>query len=205
MKRSRSIRGQTSGLKESGDNNAAASPRPSCAKKPGWPNTRFMPGASGPRKRQMRFTPSYVFNALESNEPRAGPDHVTVWGGSRQNSVAVGATKVGSAPAGVGAVGWQTRPIGTGIAARGAVEESVWRRGAIRPEPVHSADSLPGKTSNWRLATVPRDGQPRYRAGPRHLDVLRQRRRQDGSRFAILLRFLRAAHNRKPATSPSQA
>jgi transposase len=76
----------------------------------------------------------------------AAPDRAPVCsGGARQNAVAVGGAKVGTAPAGIGAAGWQTPPVFAGVAAEGAAEESVRHRGALRAEPVGGADALSGR------------------------------------------------------------
>src|SRR4051794_32583982 len=65
----------------------------------------------------------------------AAPDRAPVCrGGARQNVVAVGRAKVGTAPAGIDAAGWQTPLVSAGVAAGGVAEESVRRRGALRAE-----------------------------------------------------------------------
>src|SRR5262249_6498721 len=65
----------------------------------------------------------------------AAPGHTPVCRrGARQGTVVVGGTKVGTAPAGIGAAAPATSPVSAGAAATSFAEESVWRRGAVCAE-----------------------------------------------------------------------
>ena len=153
----------------------------------------------------------YLFKALESDEPHMGPalhliarlyaveERAKALSLSAEQRLAlrqrVSARLIGQAP-----------PVSAGAAAGGSAEESVRRRGALCAESVGGADALSGRRRVGDRQRRHGTGQPRHRAGPRQLDLLRQRqRRQDGGGAAKLHRFLQAVRRRAVCLVPRRA
>ena len=153
----------------------------------------------------------YLFKALESDEPHMGPalhliarlyaveERAKALSLSAEQRLAlrqrVSARLIG-----------QAAPVFAGAAAGGSAEESGRRRRALCAESVGGADALSGRRRAGDRQRRHGTGQPRHRAWPRQLDILRQRRRrQDGGGVAKLHRFLQAVRRRAVRLVPRRA